>query len=840
VHKSPIRFAAFLAAALAVCPAACAAQNAQEEIVLREALVIPPVGRAGRAATHTDAIEAAIVADRWKPPKAGETVTLPGGSTRTWEAAKADKDGWFRQRALMGGYAYMTVSSPVERIMLLDAAGHSMVYVNGEPRAGDVYANGIVFLPVLLHAGENGLLFQAGRGSLRAKLVAPRAPVTLEPRDATLPDLIAGEKESLWGAALVVNAALKPLDAAVLSAAFEEGGAVRTPVPAIPPLTVRKVGFRLPGRAFKTSDKHRLTLTLLLRDGNLRQADTLSFDLDVKAPGELYKRTFLSDIDGSVQYYAVLPDTGRQIQNPKSKIQNPALVLSLHGAGVEASGQAAAYSAKSWCCLVAPTNRRPFGFDWEEWGRMDALEALADAQKRLKTDPSRVYLTGHSMGGHGTWSFGVTFPGLFAAIGPSAGWISFQSYVGGPREASPTPMQAILSRAAASSDTLAMGHNYAALGVYILHGSADDNVPVTEARAMRDYLAGFHHDFLYHEQPGVGHWWDASPEPGTDCVDWAPMFDLFARHRIQTDEETRQVEFTTVNPGVSAWFRWACVEAQARALMPSTIQLQCDPGLRRFTGTTANVARLALRLRHLRAGAPVNVELDGQKIEKIGWPSGESILHLAKTGDRWAVAPPPAPSEKGPRRCGPFKEAFRRRMVFVYGTQGDAEENAATFAKARYDAETWWYRGNGSVDVIPDTAFAPSKERDRGVILYGNADTNSAWKPLLDDSPVQVHHDRVRMGEREETGGDLACLFLRPRPGSDTACVGVVAGTGAAGMRLAWRMPVFLSGAGFPDCALFGPEMLTEGVGGVRAAGFFGNDWGVASGEFVWRAVQGH
>ena len=31
---------------------------------------------------------------------------------------------------------------------------------------------------------------------------------------------------------------------------------------------------------------------------------------------------------------------------------------------------------------------------------------------------------GHSMGGHGTWNIGVTFPDRFAAIGPSAGWIS--------------------------------------------------------------------------------------------------------------------------------------------------------------------------------------------------------------------------------------------------------------------------------------------------------------------------------------------------------------------------------------------------------------------------------
>src|SRR4029077_10978732 len=134
------------------------------------------------------------------------------------------------------------------------------------------------------------------------------------------------------------------------------------------------------------------------------------------------KATFISRIDGSVQYYAVNPASG-----PAGDAR-PALFLSLHGASVEAIGQADAYSPKSWGYLVAPTNRRPYGFDWEDWGRIDAIEVLTLAMNRFHTDSSRTYLTGHSMGGHGTWQVGVTFPDHFAAIAPSAGWISFASY----------------------------------------------------------------------------------------------------------------------------------------------------------------------------------------------------------------------------------------------------------------------------------------------------------------------------------------------------------------------------------------------------------------------------
>ena len=136
---------------------------------------------------------------------------------------------------------------------------------------------------------------------------------------------------------------------------------------------------------------------------------------------------------------------------------------------------------------------------------------------------------------------------------------------------------------------------------------------------------------------------------------------------------------------------------------------------------------------------------------------------------------------------------------------------------------------------MPDHAFKPDAELDRNVILYGSADTNRAWKSLLGDSPVQVHRGRVVVGDRVERGTDLACLFIRPRPGSDRACVGAICGTGITGMRLTNRLPIFLSGVGYPDCVILDSTMPEKGAGGVRAAGFFGIDWSVTAGEFKWR-----
>ncbi|HYE79127.1 MAG TPA: prolyl oligopeptidase family serine peptidase, partial [bacterium] len=504
------------------------------------------------------------------------------------------------------------------------------------------------------------------------------------------------------------------------------------------------------------------------------------------------------------------------------------LVLSLHGASVEAIGQADAYSPKSWAHIVCPTNRRPFGFDWEDWGRQDALEVLGAAQASLGTDPAKTYLTGHSMGGHGTWSVGSTHPDLFGAIAPSAGWISFWTYVGEPLPEE-SNIDRLLRRAASPSDTLARGRNLGQVGVYVLHGDADDNVPVAEARAMREFLTGFHRNFTYHEEPGQGHWWDLSDEPGADCVDWPPLFDFLARHRVPAPQEVRHVQFTTVSPAVASWCHWVRIEDQDEPLAPSTIDLRFDPGLGRFTGTTSNVARLQLDLGALgfQEGDFCTVNLDGQSVTAP--PSAEShrALWLQKVAGTWAAIGAPSPGAKNPQRYGPFKQVFGRNTVLVYGTRGTPAENAWAYAKARYDAEQWYYRGNGAFDVMSDAEFADTRvDPDRNVILYGNESTNRAWDQVLrGDEPVGLAAGSATVGGTGLQNDALAALYIRPRKGSDMALVGVVGGTGIVGMRATERCPYFLAGVGYPDYILFGPSVLERGNAGVESAGFFGSDW---------------
>ncbi len=465
---------------------------------------------------------------------------------------------------------------------------------------------------------------------------------------------------------------------------------------------------------------------------------------------------------------------------------------------------------------------------------MDAIEVLNQAKKTFPFDSRRVYLTGHSMGGHGAYQIGCLFPGLFAAIGPSAAWISFDSYTGSRFAASPAPPQQMMERAMSPSRTENLIQNYADLGMYILHGDSDDNVPVTEARKMKQMLSGFHNDFTVFEQPGAGHWWENSDEPGAECVDWPPMFDFFARRQIPSNSEVRHVRFFTPCPAVSSSRAWIGIEQQIHPYVLSSVDATAYPLKHSFEIKTDNVSRLRIELAAVRSGGQVSVNIDGQSIANIPPPQG-GTLFLVRTLGVWKQDSGMDENQKTSLRGGAFKESFTNRMVFVYGTHGSPQANRWSFEKARFDAETFYYRGNGSVDVVSDDAYLRGAFKGRNAVFFGNESVNAAWKMVEAADETHLDAGGARLGAIWSFSGPVTGLLTRPSGDDLFSMNAFVGGTDARAMRAADRLPYFVSGTAYPDAMFCSPDVWQSGAEAILAAGFFGSDWKCASGDWFIR-----
>ena len=146
------------------------------------------------------------------------------------------------------------------------------------------------------------------------------------------------------------------------------------------------------------------------------------------------------------------------------------LLLFLHGAGergtdldlVARHGPPKLVKDRPGFPFVVVSPQCPEGATWEP----EALDALLDhLLSRHAVDPKRVYLTGLSMGGYGTWAWAALRPQRFAAIAPICG--------GGE------PIRIWLA-SGARRDALAR------LPIWAFHGAKDPVVPLAESERMID------------------------------------------------------------------------------------------------------------------------------------------------------------------------------------------------------------------------------------------------------------------------------------------------------------------------------------------------------------------
>jgi predicted peptidase len=174
---------------------------------------------------------------------------------------------------------------------------------------------------------------------------------------------------------------------------------------------------------------------------------------------------------------------------PDSSVPSPwPLILFLHGSGERGTDftdivkrglpKELVNGRKIPFLVVAP--QCPPKSTWSV--HLDALMAfIEDLQSRYTIDSARIFITGMSMGGTGTWHLACTFPDRFAAIVPVCGDSTW--YVGDPIE------------------IIDIRH----LPVWVFHGEQDGVIPVNVSQTLVNALQKCGGNVRFTVYPDVGH-----------------------------------------------------------------------------------------------------------------------------------------------------------------------------------------------------------------------------------------------------------------------------------------------------------------------------------------------
>lgn len=178
------------------------------------------------------------------------------------------------------------------------------------------------------------------------------------------------------------------------------------------------------------------------------------------------------------------------------------LVLFLHGAGERGndtellkkhflpSVTSEEFRKRYPCFVVAPQCRNDRKWADISWGTkvspqmkdkptddlMAAVQAVDEVIREFPVDENRLYLTGISMGGYGSWDLAMRQPDRWAAVAPICG--------GGDET---------------------KGDLLVAVPIWAFHGDADPAVPVERTRNMIEAIRKAGGDPKYTEYPGVAH-----------------------------------------------------------------------------------------------------------------------------------------------------------------------------------------------------------------------------------------------------------------------------------------------------------------------------------------------
>ena len=217
------------------------------------------------------------------------------------------------------------------------------------------------------------------------------------------------------------------------------------------------------------------------------------------APPGQSAQTMRKQIEVSLNYLLYLPADYGEAQGKKYP-----LILFLHGAGergdevnlVRKHGPPKLVNTKTELPVKDFIVVSPQCAPNKWWDPREVITLLDEVSQKYSVDPDRVYLTGLSMGGFGTWETASRYPERFAAIAPICGG-------GDPRRV----------------------RTLRSMPTWVFHGDKDPTVPVQRSIEMVEALKQAGNEAKFTRYPEAGH------DSWTETYNNPELYGWFLQHK---------------------------------------------------------------------------------------------------------------------------------------------------------------------------------------------------------------------------------------------------------------------------------------------------------------------
>lgn len=454
----------------------------------------------------------------------------------------------------------------------------------------------------------------------------------------------------------------------------------------------------------------------------------------------------------------------------------------------------------------------PNGFGQIRWrwaGEQDVLDVIEDVTNHYNIDKDKIFLSGLSNGGIGSYTIGLKHASRFAAVLPLAGltnWIAHSGSEWGMRKAE----RAILKNESA----ITYAKNAQNTGFRFFHGFKDPGFSVEQARAMSKKLQRLNIEHRYHEFLNQGH--------DLTHVLWRKLLIDSYVGRYTRKKRPSKVNLVCASSRATeqAW-----ISLNERIDHSAVAEISAEVKNKRTVWvTTHNVERFTLKLDESPVLTPLSIYVDGQpvytgplsknkrvtfsmsfapvrviekkvkKVNKVQNDDERVNETIEPFWNKWDGSKPRPGEFKVEKVCGPLGDANYEAQVHVYGTQNP--KDIYLLKKAAYLGARGWTIAKDYSDirhpVVADSELTWELMKTRTVVLYGNGSNNSVLAELGELLPIKIGKNYIEFRGEKLTHRSAGARFLCPNPVAPNQYLIVAAGNTAQAVEQGGNLPIYL------------------------------------------------